>query len=1001
MSKKITFAFSRTLAAAAVVTALAAGSAFAAPFVTITQDGPQYTDSTEGLTVKTNEDGSLVITAAGFPRTEGEAYGYGAVTNNNGGSIAKVVIGKGSRFTNNEASGSAGALVIFQNGKDGTGSTDNTITGTVFTSNTSNSKGGAVATLQESQWEGDETYGTTTVTGSTFESNSAKSGGALYGERTGYTVNDSRFDRNKASENGGAVYVEYTDMAVNNSTFSTNNAGVSGGAIYAKDAKNLTISKSTFTDNEADDNGGAIMAMSDSDGGTRKQIFTVSESSFDKNIAADKGGALAWLQVEENEKGNQFLDVSLSTFTSNEAREYGGAIAAESDARIADSDFIGNKARLNENGRYGNGGAIYAKRSLSVDESYFENNTAEGSGGAIYTDNYGINLQGLASAQDLSRSITRSTFKGNKASKGGAIAILTETDFEPVKTVIDQNTFENNTATQSGGAIQAEDDVSITNSDFTGNSAVTGGAVNADFDAVVTAENVTFTGNTAKTAGGAMNIGAKSTVNLKNAAFSNNKVGEQFNDINNDGTINASGEITLDGGISGAGTLNLADGTLLNVVAGKTTISNNVVNGGATLNLKFDRGFTGNYELITDEGSLDKAFTMAQNGIYTITEATDADGNVIHGQYVVEKRSASDIAATVGADSNQAAGLEAITQASQGATNQTFDSIADYVNTNIQSANAADRQAALDAVSALTVETAPMIVQTQTDAATQIYSAVGSRLGFASDQQTDSNLWVQGLFSTGDYDDNGSAHGYDTDSNGVAFGLDSAVTDSFRIGVGFAYTDTDVDGFLRDTDVETKTAFLYGQYKPSNWYVNGIVSYGWSSYEESKHVAGLNVGADYDVDTFGLQAMTGYDFDVAGMRITPEGGLRYFHLSQDDYSDAAGTQVEGEDNDVLTAVVGAKFSKAWEVSPAFVIKPQARVAMTYDLMDADNNAVLTLANGATYRVEGETMDRFGVEVDVGVSAEVSENFEFALSYSGNFRGDFQNHAGLINAKYKF
>lgn len=71
---------------------------------------------------------------------------------------------------------------------------------------------------------------------------------------------------------------------------------------------------------------------------------------------------------------------------------------------------------------------------------------------------------------------------------------------------------------------------------------------------------------------------------------------------------------------------------------------------------------------------------------------------------------------------------------------------------------------------------------------------------------------------------------------------------------------------MRSTDVDTHTAIVYGEYKPSNWYVNSIATYGWSDYSEDKSVAGVGVKADYDVETFGLQAMTGYDMQFKGLQ---------------------------------------------------------------------------------------------------------------------------------------
>ncbi len=232
-------------------------------------------------------------------------------------------------------------------------------------------------------------------------------------------------------------------------------------------------------------------------------------------------------------------------------------------------------------------------------------------------------------------------------------------------------------------------------------------------------------------------------------------------------------------------------------------------------------------------------------------------------------------------------------------------------------------------------------------------------------------------------------------------GIEKYLNRDVKASIGYAYTNTDIDGFMRDTDVDTHTAILYGEYKPSNWYVNGIATYGWSDYSEDKNVAGVGVKADYDVETFGLQAMTGYDMNINGFGLTPEAGLRYVHIKQDAYTDSADQKVSGNDSDILTGVIGAKVSRNFELSNGMNIKPEARIAATYDLMNDDVNSVVTLANGSAYAVDGEALDRFGMEFGVGVTAELNTQVELSLGYEGKFREDYQDHTGLINAKYKF
>lgn len=42
-----------------------------------------------------------------------------------------------------------------------------------------------------------------------------------------------------------------------------------------------------------------------------------------------------------------------------------------------------------------------------------------------------------------------------------------------------------------------------------------------------------------------------------------------------------------------------------------------------------------------------------------------------------------------------------------------------------------------------------------------------------------------------------------------------------------------------------------------------------------------------------------------------------------------------------------------------------------------------------------------MEFGSGVTAEVNDNVELSLGYEGKFREDYQDHTGLLNAKYTF
>ncbi len=551
---------------------------------------------------------------------------------------------------------------------------------------------------------------------------------------------------------------------------------------------------------------------------------------------------------------------------------------------------------------------------------------------------------------------------------------------------------------------------------------------------ISSSKNVNINGGTINIAEGSTlgiyggNDQTPTTAQLGSAAILNIS-GTLDTSLNGNGTLNFnsnSGKIT--------GDVNMTSGGIMNVGLNNAVIDGDATfNSGSTLKLEIADGGNGSLQAanitgkegsklalnITKKmeigqtledvallkGNVDNHFTnVISNNRYKVTSEDGKNFNITY------ENSASDVVAGAGGSANNAQTAKAwdtLVQSSTASANA--KAVASVLNDLSQN----NEQAYVAALTAVAPEVAPMVQKTQTETANQVFGAVSTRLtggSISTDGEGMSSgdniferaaMWVQGMFNKSKLDDTSKAKGFDADSAGVAFGAEKFLTDDTKVGIGYAYTNTDIDGFMRSTDVDTHTTILYGEYKPSNWYVNGIATYGWSDYSEDKSVAGVGVKADYDVETFGLQAMTGYDMNVNDLGFTPEVGLRYVHIKQDAYTDSADQRVSANDSDILTGVIGAKVSKSWELSNGMLIKPEARIAATYDLINDDVNSVVTLANGSAYAVDGEALDRFGMEFGAGIIAEVNDNVELSLGYEGKFRQDYQDHTGLINAKYKF
>ena len=731
--------------------------------------------------------------------------------------------------------------------------------------------------------------------------------------------------------------------------------------------------------------------------GVSGNVF-VGENSVFSNNKSETGGAVAVLKHDGS------LTIGANTqFLNNEAKYDGGAIGNYNGSVLTDNIlFKGNKAQTlgTDNNAIGGGAmSLGVDAQTEINNSIFDSNTSGYNGGALGTRKT-LQPSEIADANTRNKlNITNSKFTGNKAlgtsvdkddslissGNGGAIA----NSF--ASPVIKGSVFEKNEAKNLGGAIYNMKFENKSHSAF------------LDKGGVIAIADSTFTNNVAGSEGGAVYNMKNAAINFSgNNVFSGNTAGGKANDIHNEGAINVAGDFTLDGGISGDGTITFAKGSNLSVKVNKTAIANNVVNNGATLNMIFDTGFEGEYQLVT--GSLDKEFDgYNNNALYNIESSKN-------GTYQISKKTAQEISDAVAATQNEANVIAALT-ANESTGHAKSDLIANSVNEALQSGDATKITAAKEAASALAPEVVPVVPQTETMVAKQVYNAIGTRLsgginsanqGISSgDVLDDAAVWVQGLYNKSKLNNTSKAYGYDADTYGTAFGLEKFVTKSVKLGAGYAYNYTDIDGHNRDTDVHTSTLFAYGEYKPNNWFVNGIASYGWSDYSETKHST-VDVKSKYDVNTFGLQAMTGYDFNLPqAFTLTPEAGVRYARVEQDGYVDDAGQSVKSHNSDIWTGVAGAKLSKAFAADNGMIFKPELRLAATYDLKNDKSNSFVTLANGTSYAVQNTSLKRFGVEVGAGVTANLNDNVELSLGYEGRFREHYQDHTGLINAKYKF
>lgn len=258
-------------------------------------------------------------------------------------------------------------------------------------------------------------------------------------------------------------------------------------------------------------------------------------------------------------------------------------------------------------------------------------------------------------------------------------------------------------------------------------------------------------------------------------------------------------------------------------------------------------------------------------------------------------------------------------------------------------------------------------------------------------------LWAQAFYNTADYLSTNKPDGFSGDTSGFAFGADMQLFDVFAVGLGYASTTTTLDTLQRSTDVTGDSFFLYGMYKPSDWFVSAVLNTTSMSYEESKDLSGMTVSDKYDGSSFGASVMFGKDLKTW----TPAVGLRYVTADRDAHKDEIGQDISGISTNVLTLVAEGRFNRDFAQKNDSLWHSEFSGALTYDLTASGEDAVVNLPNGSMYTVKGDDFDPLGIELGASIAYLWGEHVDISAGYNLEWRPDYMSHTLTAVFRYSF
>ena len=798
-----------------------------------------------------------------------------------------------------------------------------------------------------------------TVTGNFISNAAGVNGGAIYNDGAldkaetpsggVMTLNNANFTENKVTGTasktgqGGAIYNSGT-LNINGGNFVKNNASKWAGAIYNGDGGTLIIDGATFTENSSNESGGAVVS------GTAAVKTEISNTTFSDNFAGDIG-----------------------------------ALGLFSGTALTDVKFENNRATSAASGMDGAGAIFLGAVSKTVmDNVTFTKNYSELRGGAIST-----RAGDVANNKDARLDILNSNFVGNTAkTTGGAFDNYLYSSQKDITAVYIENTK------------------------FDGNNALNGGAVynhgepdKEGNEASLRLVDVTFQNNYASANGGAIfnETGGGITLDGTNI-FDKNTYGanKDANDIYNDGLLTiASGTTTVSGGILGNGATTVGTGAVLNIGTSAINQDSMTLNGtliatlsggDAQINITDTFEGTGSVKLVFDAAGTYQVFgDKVFNNIDLTNSVYDLDWSEDGKDLVATFKSVESIASDNGLTNDTA-------QMIANVTNSTSESLNSF-GLKIQETLAAGDTVAVEVANkAINPEKASVTQSVSTSVQNTVTTLASNRMAMPATGRNggDGDFGVNSIWAQGLYNKTKLNEQFNSYTRGIAAGIDGKINDDVTIGVGYAYNHSDVALVSRDTEIDSHSVFAYGQYKPSEWYVNATVNYTMSDYTESGDALGIAVASDYSTSAFGAQLMTGYDFADG---ITSEFGLRYLHVNGNTYTNSFGIENSTADANYMTAVLGTKYTLDITAGNA-TIRPELRYAVKYDMISDMTSTVVTMPGLTPYVLTGDRLSRLGAEFGLGLTVNY-DSVDLSVSYDVEVREGYTSQTGMIKAKYNF
>ncbi|MBU1332168.1 MAG: autotransporter domain-containing protein [Gammaproteobacteria bacterium] len=291
-----------------------------------------------------------------------------------------------------------------------------------------------------------------------------------------------------------------------------------------------------------------------------------------------------------------------------------------------------------------------------------------------------------------------------------------------------------------------------------------------------------------------------------------------------------------------------------------------------------------------------------------------------------------------------------------------------------------------------------------------IQSRVESNRGMSSGDAFygDSKLWLKPFGSWADQDDRSGVSGFDASTAGLVVGADGTLSESTRVGVAFAYANSNIDGNSdiapNSADVDMFQVLGYGSYSlDAQTELNFQAGVGQNNTDGQREILflGETAKADYSslVATAGIGLARTFELSEQ-TAFTPSVRTDYTWIKDEGYTEkgsSANLKVDSQSTDQM--IVGLDGKLSHEFMPGTSIA--ANLGVGYDILNSQSSVTSAFAGepGIGFKTNGLDSSPWSQRGGLGLIHATEQGAEVSLRYDVEHSDGFLNQTASVKLRW--